>query len=302
MFEDVPRSTARIAGHPIHPMLVPFPIVCFTGTLITDFVYWRTYDIFWGDMSDWLLTFGLIISIFVVIAGLTDFLGERRIRALPQAWIHGIGNAVALILAIFNAFVHTRDAWTSVVPTGLISVLAHGADPARHGLVWPGHGLSPRGGRAPGGGPMSPQRISLCGAALAGSAPEHFPVPTNREKLRRFFAGALPHRQTGPTLAGSAPEPFPVPTNRERLRRFLAGALPHRQTGPTLAGSALLALAACGPGPWKNPASPGRPNPTCRRSTSTWCRRCTWPRSSAGGPANGLRSRRGCRSRPWPRA
>lgn len=120
MFEDVPRSTARIAGHPIHPMLVPFPIVCFTGTLITDFVYWRTYDIFWGDMSDWLLTFGLIISIFVVIAGLTDFLGERRIRALPQAWIHGIGNAVALILAIFNAFVHTRDAWTSVVPTGLI--------------------------------------------------------------------------------------------------------------------------------------------------------------------------------------
>src|ERR1700739_4141277 len=120
MSEDAPRSTARIAGHPVHPMLVPFPIVCFIGTLITDFVYWRTADMFWADMSAWLLTIGLIISIFVVIAGLTDFLGEPRIRALPQAWIHGIGNAAALILAIFNAFVHTRDAWTSVVPSGLI--------------------------------------------------------------------------------------------------------------------------------------------------------------------------------------
>jgi uncharacterized membrane protein len=120
MAEDIPRSTARIAGHPIHPMLVPFPIVCFTGTLVTDVVYWRTADMFWGDMSDWLLTAGLVISLFVVIAGLTDFFGDRRIRALPQAWIHGIGNAVALVLAIFNGFVHTRDAYTSVVPTGLI--------------------------------------------------------------------------------------------------------------------------------------------------------------------------------------
>ena len=76
------------------------------------------------------------------------------------------------------------------------------------------------------------------GPTLAGSAPEPFPVLMNRERLRRFLAGALPHRQTGPTLAGSAPEPFPVLMNRERLRRFLAGALPHRQTGPTLAGSA----------------------------------------------------------------
>ncbi|HEX4712520.1 DUF2231 domain-containing protein [Phenylobacterium sp.] len=120
MASDTPRSTARIGGHPIHPMLVPFPIVCFVGTLITDIVYWRTADIFWGDISDWLLTAGLVVSIFVVIAGLTDFFGDRRVRALRAAWIHGIGNAVALILAIFNAFVHTRDAYTSVVPTGLI--------------------------------------------------------------------------------------------------------------------------------------------------------------------------------------
>jgi uncharacterized membrane protein len=120
MPDDYPRSTARIAGHPIHPMLVPIPITCFVGTLITDLVYWKTADIQWANFSAWLLTAGLVVSIFVVIAGLTDFIGERRIRRLPAAWIHGLGNALALILAIFDAFVHSRDAYTSVVPGGLI--------------------------------------------------------------------------------------------------------------------------------------------------------------------------------------
>lgn len=120
MAEDNPRSTARIAGHPIHPMLVPVPIVCFVGTLITDLTYWRTANMQWANMSAWFLAVGLIVSIFVVIAGAVDFFSDRRIRTLRPAWIHVVGNVVALILAIFNAFIHSRDAWTSVVPTGLI--------------------------------------------------------------------------------------------------------------------------------------------------------------------------------------
>ena len=120
MTMDTPQSTARIRGRPIHPMLVPVPIVCFTGTLITDIAYWRTTNMQWANMSAWFLAVGLVVSIFVVIAGLIDFLGDRRIRSLRQVWIHGLGNGLALILAIWNAFVHTRDAYTSVVPTGLI--------------------------------------------------------------------------------------------------------------------------------------------------------------------------------------
>jgi uncharacterized membrane protein len=111
-----PRSTARVGGHPVHAMLVPIPIVCFVGALVTDVAYWRTADMLWADFSAWLLTAGLVVSIFAVIAGLVDFLGERRIRTLRQAWIHGLGNGLALLLAILNALVHTRDAYTSVVP------------------------------------------------------------------------------------------------------------------------------------------------------------------------------------------
>jgi uncharacterized membrane protein len=120
MAGDNPRSTASLAGRPIHAMLAPIPIVCFAGTLVTDLVYWKTATIMWADVSAWLLTVGLIVSILVVLAGIIDFFGDRRVRALRSAWIHGLGNGVALILAIANAFVHSRDAYTSVVPTGLI--------------------------------------------------------------------------------------------------------------------------------------------------------------------------------------
>jgi len=115
-----PRSTARIAGHPIHPMLVPIPIACFVGTLVTDLVYWKTATIVWADISAWLLTVGLVVSVFVVLAGLIDFVGDRRVRELRPAWIHAIGNTLVIVLSIVNAFVHSRDAYTSVVPTGLI--------------------------------------------------------------------------------------------------------------------------------------------------------------------------------------
>jgi uncharacterized membrane protein len=101
-------------------MLVPFPIACFVGTVITDIAYAETANMQWANFSAWLLTAGLIVALFAVIAGLIDFFSERRIRSLAAAWVHGIGNAVALVLAIINAFVHSRDAYTSVVPTGLI--------------------------------------------------------------------------------------------------------------------------------------------------------------------------------------
>lgn len=120
MLSSNPRSTARVLGHPIHVMLVPIPIVCFFAALITDFVYWQTARMLWADMSAWALVVGLIMACLAALAGLLDFLGSRRIRELRVAWIHAIGNVAIIILSIFNVLIHTRDAYTSVVPTGLI--------------------------------------------------------------------------------------------------------------------------------------------------------------------------------------
>jgi len=101
-------------------MLVPVPISCFVATLVTDIVYSRTAAMLWADISAWLLVIGLLVSLFAATAGLIDFFGDRRIRELRAAWIHGLGNIAALVLSIFNALIHTRDAYTSVVPSGLI--------------------------------------------------------------------------------------------------------------------------------------------------------------------------------------
>jgi len=106
-------------------MLVPFPIVCFIGALVTDIVYSRSTLIMWSTFSSWLLTIGLIFGAFAAIAGLIDFFNEPRLRRSTTAIAHMLINITVWIIELFNAFVHARDGWTSVVPTGLtLSVIA----------------------------------------------------------------------------------------------------------------------------------------------------------------------------------
>jgi len=119
LHEPILRPTAQVANTPIHPMLIPVPIVCFIGALVTDIVYACTAEMMWADFSSWLLLVGIVFGVLAAFAGLIDFLGNRLTRQQAPAWPHLIGNAV-LVLAFFNNMVHTRDAWTSVVPTGLV--------------------------------------------------------------------------------------------------------------------------------------------------------------------------------------
>jgi uncharacterized membrane protein len=112
-------SRAAIAGHPIHAALVPFPIVCFTLTLLTDIAYWRTSYLMWQEFSAWLLLAGLAVGALAAIFGAVDLLFRARVRALRVAWVHGLGNLVVLGLAFVNSLVHAADGWTAVVPTGL---------------------------------------------------------------------------------------------------------------------------------------------------------------------------------------
>jgi uncharacterized membrane protein len=114
-----PRAAASLFHRLIHPLLVPIPIVCFVGVLLTDITYWRSADMMWADFSAWLVTVGVIFGCLAAIFGLIDFLANRHIRAQPPAWPHALGNIVLLGLATLNMFVHSRDAWTSVVPGGL---------------------------------------------------------------------------------------------------------------------------------------------------------------------------------------
>src|SRR3546814_18548439 len=81
-----PQSTARIGNHPIHPMLVPFPIAFFVGTLAVDIVYSQTGDDLWAVASGWLLIAGLVMAAVAELAGLPDFMRDGRIRRFAVAW------------------------------------------------------------------------------------------------------------------------------------------------------------------------------------------------------------------------
>ena len=114
-----PRSTAAIAGHPIHAALVPFPIATFTLALVTDIMFWRTNDLMWQNFSSWLLFAGVVTGGLAALFGAIDLLSRREVRAQRPAWPHAIGNTVVLLVAILNNFVHAGDGWTAIVPWGL---------------------------------------------------------------------------------------------------------------------------------------------------------------------------------------
>ena len=113
-----------VAGHPVYPMLLPIPIVCFAGALITDLAYLNHPDMMWLDFSSWLLLAGLIgggLAGLVLIIELVRA-GRRRTGALT---LHFVLLLTAWVVEVFNSFIHTRDGWTAVAGTGIIlSILA----------------------------------------------------------------------------------------------------------------------------------------------------------------------------------
>lgn len=115
-----PRSTARIGGHPIHPMLIPFPIAFFVGTLISDLLFWQSGDAFWAIASRYLLGAAIVTALLAALAGFTDFFGDRRIRALSHAIQHMLGNLAAVGIAAVNFLMRLGDPAAAIVPTGLI--------------------------------------------------------------------------------------------------------------------------------------------------------------------------------------
>src|SRR5215213_11098476 len=115
-----PESTAQVAGHPIHPMLIPFPVAFLVATLVSDLIFWRTGNPGWATASLWLLGAALVMAALAALAGLTDFLGDERIRNLSAAWHHMIGNVIAVLLSLWNWYMRYQGGDAAVLPTGLL--------------------------------------------------------------------------------------------------------------------------------------------------------------------------------------
>jgi len=119
MNRDDPGVMVRPGWHPLFQILVSFPIACFAGALVTDIAYARSADMMWADFSAWLLAAGMVTGVLAGVAGLADIVANRSVWPLWQRLTLVIGGLLVLTLALFDNLVHSRDAWTSVVPAGL---------------------------------------------------------------------------------------------------------------------------------------------------------------------------------------
>lgn len=113
-------SSVHILGHPIHPIIVIFPIGFLSLAAGTDLGYWLTRGEFWAWGSLWLLGLGLLSGIAAAVIGMFDFVRIPRARSRRAGWAHMVLNVAVLVLTIGNLFLRLVNGDSSILPTGLI--------------------------------------------------------------------------------------------------------------------------------------------------------------------------------------
>jgi uncharacterized membrane protein len=97
----------------------PIPYGLFVGTLIFDILYASTANVFWGKGAAWLVTAGLLFAIVprVINLGHVWLASRNTVTSIEKLafWV----NLLGIVVAIVNAFVHSRDAY-GIVPQNVI--------------------------------------------------------------------------------------------------------------------------------------------------------------------------------------
>lgn len=119
-------STVAIAGHPLHPLSIIFPIAFLAGALGTDFGYWLTHDPFWARASVWLLGAGLAGGVVASLIGMSDFLRIERVRKRAAGWAHMVLNVTILVLSAVNFSLRLSNYTGAILPVGIILSLVVG--------------------------------------------------------------------------------------------------------------------------------------------------------------------------------
>jgi uncharacterized membrane protein len=103
--------------HPLHAILLGFPLPLFLGALFSDIAYWQTYQVQWANFASWLIAGALVFGGFALLAALIGL-----IRSRPHRRRHAAFYLVALlamwVVGLFNALVHGKDAF-AIMPEAL---------------------------------------------------------------------------------------------------------------------------------------------------------------------------------------
>ncbi|WP_116654122.1 DUF2231 domain-containing protein [Pelagibacterium sediminicola] len=117
-------SVVAVAGHPVHAMLVHFPIALIFATLGIDIFYWFTGDIFFLRAGVWAAGFAFALGVVASIAGTAELLLVEGIRVRVGSWTHAVAAMTLLSMAGANWGVRLYFP-EEVLPHGLVlSVLS----------------------------------------------------------------------------------------------------------------------------------------------------------------------------------
>ncbi|MGB3610151.1 MAG: DUF2231 domain-containing protein [Cellvibrio sp.] len=120
------NSRMAVHGHPIHPMLIHFPVAALLGLIASDLAYVVSDDYFWARASLWLAGIGALGGWISGLAGLIDLVSVRQIRRLITAWCHAILAVMLLSLASLNWLFRLDAAEVNILPWGLYLSLLTG--------------------------------------------------------------------------------------------------------------------------------------------------------------------------------
>jgi uncharacterized membrane protein len=112
-------SAVHVAGHPIHPMLITFPVAFLTSVLGTDIVFVLTGEPFWASVSLLLVAVGTVMGILAGIAGTVEVLAVPGIRRRGVSWAHFVAAVMLLSVAFANWMLRIGAPEHAVVPWGL---------------------------------------------------------------------------------------------------------------------------------------------------------------------------------------
>ncbi|MEX3786167.1 DUF2231 domain-containing protein [Paraburkholderia sp. BR14374] len=117
-------SAVALVGHPIHVMMVHFPIAFVVATLGVDVIYWWTGDPFWVRAGLWAAGFAFWSGVAASVVGTAELLLVRGIRVKEASWSHAVAamTLVALAEANWGVRLYYPD---EILPHGLVlSVLS----------------------------------------------------------------------------------------------------------------------------------------------------------------------------------
>jgi uncharacterized membrane protein len=93
------QAKARLLGHPIHQMLIVFPLGLLASAVIFDIVAMVRNNSFFYHMAYWMIAAGIISGLVAALFGTIDWLAiPSGTRAKAVGTWHGVGNVVVVIL------------------------------------------------------------------------------------------------------------------------------------------------------------------------------------------------------------